>query len=457
MKLISTNSGRNYEPIGEVEVSTTEDVREAIARARAAQPSWAKLSISERIAHIQSFIDQTEKRKDDLSKIMSLETGRSIATSHSNINSGLKHLASYSQIAEKALAPSIVYEDDQKSHTVHREPWGVLACISPWNFPFLNIAWQCGEALLAGNTIVYKNSEENPLFAKMIEEVTNASNLPDGVFNIVYGAGEVGDQLAHGDVDMILFTGSTRTGQALMKVAAEKFIPIHLELGGSSPGIVFDDADIDSVIQTIFDARFDNSGQYCDGLKRLMVHESRFDEVVAKLKAIAESTVVGDPFDKTTQLGPLVAKRQLELLEGQVADAVSKGATIVTGGKRPEKLEGAYYLPTLLTNVSKEMRVWKEEVFGTVLPILPFSTEAEAIELANDTDYGLGAYVYTTDIERYRRVARQLQAGLIVCNNTSGFSPLTPFGGYKKSGIGRQNGFIGFAEVTQIKVIVDEK
>lgn len=457
MKLISTNPGKNYEPIGEVEISSAEDVQAAVSAARQAQPLWVALPLKERIQHLRSFMTIATERKDDLASIMSLETGRPLSTSHDNIKSGIEHLEGYFSIVEQALAPEKVFEDATSIHTIHREPWGVIACISPWNFPFLNVAWQCGQPLLAGNTVVFKNSEENPLFTQLIAEIGAASSLPKGVFNVLYGDGAVGDQLAHSDVDMILFTGSTKTGQHLAKVAAEKFIPIHLELGGSSPGLVFEDANLDDVIQTIFDARFNNSGQYCDGLKRLVVHESRFDEVVEKLAKIAEQTKVGEPFDESTNLGPLVAKRQLEVLESQVADAVAKGAKIVTGGKRPEGLQGAYYLPTLLTKVNPEMRVWKEEVFGPVLVIIPFADEAQAIRQANHTEYGLSAYVYTENKERYLRVAHQLKSGLVIPNNANGFSPLTPFGGYKKSGMGRQNGVLGFHDVTQVKVIVEEK
>jgi aldehyde dehydrogenase (NAD+) len=429
MILTSTNPGRDYERIGEVEPSSPQQIQDAVSKARKAQPAWAALSVAERIGHLRSFVAAALERKEDLARMMSLETGRPIATSRGNFDSGIEHIEGYITIAEQALKPEVVHEDEGSKHTLYREPWGVLACISPWNFPFLNVAWQCCQPLLAGNAVVFKNSEEDPLFAQIIEEVVAASTLPAGVFNVLYGDGAVGDQLAHGDVDMILFTGSTRTGQHLMKVAAEKF----------------------------FNARFDNSGQYCDALKRLIVHESRLEELAAKLVAIAEKTKVGDPFDEATDLGPLVAKRQLELLEAQVADAMHKGATVLAGGTRPEGLAGAYYLPTLLSGVTKDMRVWKEEVFGPVLAMVPFSSEEEAVELANDTDYGLSAYVYTTDKERYRRVASLLKSGLVIGNNANGFSPLTPFGGYKKSGIGRQNGIVGFAEVTQVKVVAEEK
>jgi succinate-semialdehyde dehydrogenase/glutarate-semialdehyde dehydrogenase len=229
------------------------------------------------------------------------------------------------------------------------------------------------------------------------------------------------------------------------------------EMGGSAPGIVFEDADVPRIINTLASMRFDNTGQYCDGLKRAIVHVSKFDEVLKGLKEYAASTKVGDPLSPDTKIGPLVAKRQLDVLETQVADAIEKGAKVVVGGKQPDGLEGAYYEITVLTNISPDMRVWKEEVFGPVLPVVTFETEEEAIKLANNTEYGLGAYVFTEDTERYRRVAKQIQAGNIAHNTAWYFSPATPFGGYKKSGNGRSQGTVGFHEVSQIKVIAEEK
>jgi succinate-semialdehyde dehydrogenase/glutarate-semialdehyde dehydrogenase len=271
------------------------------------------------------------------------------------------------------------------------------------------------------------------------------------------GDGKTGEDLVRQDVDMVLFTGSTHTGQRITQIAAERSIPVLTEMGGSAPGIVFEDADVPRTIDFLAMARFDNTGQYCDGLKRAIVHSSKYDEVLGALKNYAASTKIGDALSKDTKIGPLVAKRQLDKLEEQVADATAKGAKVEVGGKHPNGLEGAYYEVTVLTNITPDMRVWHEEVFGPVLPIVTFETEEEAIKLANDTEYGLGAYVFTEDIQRYRRVAKQIQAGNIAHNNAWYFSPTTPFGGYKNSGNGRSQGTVGFHEVCQIKVISEEK
>ncbi len=287
---------------------------------------------------------------------------------------------------------------------------------------------------------------------KLIEDVMS-DRLPQGVFAEVYGAGDVGWKLANDDVGLIWFTGSTTVGQQLYKLAGEKFIKAVLELGGSNPGIVFEDADIDMAVEKIYARRMRVCGQTCDALKRLIVHESIFGEVVQKLKDVFESKKIGDPSDLSTDLGSLAAERQRVLLEDQVKDAVDNGATIVTGGARPENLDGAYYLPTILTGVTRDMKVWKEEVFGPVLVVVPFGTEEAALRLGNDTEYGLGSLVFSKDLERAQRVASQLEAGGVEINKPTRWLSCNPFGGYKKSGMGREMGVVGFRELCQIKVI----
>ncbi|MGH7881819.1 MAG: aldehyde dehydrogenase family protein, partial [Candidatus Dormibacteraceae bacterium] len=225
------------------------------------------------------------------------------------------------------------------------------------------------------------------------------------------------------------------------------------ELGGSDSCIVCEDADINSIIDTIYHNRFDNAGQSCNAIKRLIVHKLRFEEVVEKLRVILDRTKIGPALDPEVEIGPLVSRRQLDLIESQVQEAIDQGAQIASGGRRPENLQGGYYLPTLLTDVRTDMRVWREETFGPVLPIVSFSTEQEAIALANDTQYGLGAWVMTEDHDRFRRISRRLQSGMVTENNVNYLSSQNPFGGYKKSGMGRTHGEFGFHEVTQVKLV----
>lgn len=456
MKLISTNPGKNYEVIGEIEASSEVEIKDTVKKAREAQGQWNKIGLEERVKLLKKVSEEILIKKEELAQLASKEMGMPISQTRFDIEDSSRYFNWYLDNAEKYLSPEVVYEDDQSINKVFYEPIGVVAVISPWNYPLSNFVWGAGQNLIVGNTVVFKHSEECPLFGKLLEEIIT-SILPEGVFSEVYGDGSVGDLLVHQDINLISFTGSSRTGKQLYKVAAEKFIKIILEMGGSAPGIIFEDANVDEVLETIYFARFSNCGQMCDALKRLIVHESKHDEVVQKLKTLLSAKKVGDPLDESTDIGPLVAKRQLELLEEQVKDAVDKGAKVIIGGKRPEGIEGAYYEPTILTKVTKDMRIWQEEVFGAVLPVMPFKTEEEAIQLANDTKYGLGAYIYTQNRDRALRVASQINTGMVGINNTSYIQPCSPFGGTKESGLGREHGKFGFAELTNPKVVSMEK
>jgi succinate-semialdehyde dehydrogenase/glutarate-semialdehyde dehydrogenase len=455
-KLISTNPSRGYEVIGEVEISTPEDVAAAVARAHQAQLGWAELSVDERCELFQSFVNVARDRVEEMAQLMARDAGRDIKNTRGLIDAAFAYFESQLENAGTHLAPRTTHQTPTEIHRVFREPYGVMACISPWNYPFLNIAYQCSQGLIAGNTVVYKHSENAPLFGKLLEEMIRESQLPGGVFEVVHGGPEVGEILARSDIDLLAFTGSTKTGLALARIAAEKFIPILAELGGSSPMIVFEDAPTENLAQFIWSRRFENAGQYCDAVKRLIVHESLFDRVVQELTEVIATKKVGDALDESADMGPLVTEKQLDKLELQVKDAVGSGATVRAGGHRPEGLEGAYYLPTVLTDVTTDMRVWKEEVFGPVLPVVSFRTEDEAVAMANDTDYGLGAHVMTTDHARFERVARAIKSGMVGENTANFWDPESPFGGYKWSGMGRTHGAYGFEEVTQPKLISEQ-
>jgi succinate-semialdehyde dehydrogenase / glutarate-semialdehyde dehydrogenase len=457
MKIPSTNPSRGYEVVGEVEVSTEQDVKDAVARARAAQPAWAALSQAERNKAIESFVNTCNQHAEEIATLMAKEMGKPVAKARTQVQEAADYFHAYMDMADKALAPEIVFENETERHHLTREPLGVVACISPWNFPILNIPWQMAQALIAGNTIVYKPSEETILFGELITKLVKESDLPEGVFNVLLGDGGVGEMLVQQPLNAILFTGSTKTGQRITELAAKNSTRVLTEMGGSAPGIVFEDADVPNIIETLYLMRFDNTGQYCDGLKRLIVHESKLDEVLEALKKVNAAKKVGDSLDETVDMGPLVAERQFKALQEQVQDALNKGAQVVFGGKQPDGLQGAYYEPTVLTNITFDMRVWKEEVFGPVLPVVTFKTEEEATKLANDTVYGLGAFVFTTDKDRYLRVAKQLQTGIVAHNNALYFNYNSPFGGYKASGNSRTGGIEGFHEVTQIKLISEEK
>ncbi len=454
--LISTNPAKGYDVLGEVAVTKPSEIVAAVARARDSQPAWQGLGVTKRIEILKRLVGVFRKQRAALALISCREMGRPIVGAEATVDAGLAYWDWYLAHGEEGLKPYETYRDGKEVAEVFYEPCGVAAVIVPWNFPFSNFTWGVGQNLVAGNTVVFKISEEVPLFGKMLDAAFAEAEIPSGVFNQIYGDGATGAILLQQDVDLMCFTGSSATGRRVYQAAAEKMIPALLEMGGSDPGILFADADIPKVIDKIYTARFRNSGQICNALKRLIVHENRYDEVVRALTAILDTKRPGDPEEQATEMGPLAAKRQLELLEAQVDDARQKGAVILTGGKRPERLNGAFYEPTLLTKITKDMRVWREEVFGPVLPIVTFKTYDEAIRLARDTSYGLGSYIFTEDKQLALKAARDMSSGMAQINNAAGTRPENPFGGRGISGLGMENSVFGFHDVCRRKLIARE-
>lgn len=452
-KIISTNPAKNYEVIGEVQVSTLSEIKKKVKGANKARKVWKELGLEKRIALLTPLLDQIEKRKEELALIITREMGKPISESRDDISWDISYLKSFFKLGAEYLKDEETYRQGSSVHKIIFEPIGTAAVITPWNFPFDMFLWGVIPNLIAGNTVVFKHSEETPLIGKIAEDMMSKLNLPEGVFSEVYGDGKTGAQLVSQNVDFIWFTGSSAVGKKLFELAGKKFIKSAMELGGSNPAILCKDVDVQKTLGKIFIKRFLNCGQVCDAVKRLIVHESIFDKVVSELKKILESEIVGDPENEKTNIGSLVSKTQLLALEIQVQDAIKKGAKIVTGGKRSANLMGAYFLPTLLTNIKPNMKVWHEEVFGPVLPIISFKTDEEAVRLANDTVYGLGAVVCSSDVERAENIAKQIDAGNIDINNGNHWVACTPFGGYKNSGMGREHGRHGFQELCKIKVI----
>ncbi len=454
MKLVSTSPSSGYSVLGSVDISTDSEIRSKVTEANKATLMWKELGVKKRIDLLKPVYKEFKNRSDEIASLITNEMGKPIEAAKSEASGYLKELKWFFNHAEAALADEVTYEDAKSVHKIVYEPLGTAAVITPWNYPFGMAVWGIFPNLIAGNTVVFKTSEECPLIGKLVEDVVT-KHLPKGVFSEVYGAGDVGEKLARSDVNLIWFTGSSRVGKLLYKIAADKFIKVVLELGGSNPCIVFEDVDVKRAAPLIYNERFWNCGQSCDALKRLIVHESVFDGLVSELKTIVEKKKVGDPHSKV-DLGSLVAKRQVVLLEEQVKDAVNKGARVITGGHTPE-LDGAFYEPTILTNITRDMRVWKEEIFGPVLPIVPFKAEDEAVALANDTQYGLGSRILSKDKARAERVAARIEAGTVEINGASRWLSCNPFGGYKNSGMGREHGVVGFRELCQIKVVSMEK
>jgi succinate-semialdehyde dehydrogenase/glutarate-semialdehyde dehydrogenase len=458
MKLVSTNPANNYSKVGEVDVSTDSEIKEKVVLAHKSKQAWKELGVEGRIKLLKPIRDEFYSRVDEIAKLISTETGKVITEATSEVNRYITNdIDWFLGNGPRALSDEITLEDDESLHRIVYEPYGVAASIAPWNYPFGMAVWGIFPNLVAGNCVIFKTSEECILVGKLIEEIMFNHDLPDGVFAMVHGAGDVGEKLSQSDINLLWFTGSTRTGKKLYRTAGNKFIRAVMEMGGSSPCVVFEDIDVPQAASIIYSGRFQHCGQVCTSLKRLIVHESIVDKLTDELKTILLSKKVGDPLSPQTDHGSLVAKRQVELLESQLQDALDKGGKIVAQAKVPASLKGAFFPPTLITNITKDMRVWTEEVFGPVLPIVAFKDEGQAIRMANDTIYGLGARVISEDEERAERVASKIDAGSISLNYENRFLPVNPFGGYKSSGIGRERGLVGLRELSQIKVIQKNK
>jgi len=456
MKLKSINSV-DQSVVGEVEISTKKDIQRAVSKAKKAFEGWRDTSVEERGSYVAKFAKEILKRKNELAKLATLEMGKPYSESLADFDFDQEYLKFYAQEGIKILQDESIEKTPNIIRRVIREPIGVVAVIIPWNFPFGNAVWGIMPNIVVGNTVVFKHSEYTPLCGQEIMNILNKIGLPDGVVNIVQGDGKVGAMLVDADVDLVWFTGSTRVGQEIYKRCAKKFIRCVLELGGSSPAIVFPDADLENALENIYTGRFYNCGQVCNAVKRLFVHKKIYREFVDKLVEKISKAKIGNPLDKV-DFGPLVSRKQLTLLKAQLKDAVYKGAKIEIGGSRPEDpalKQGNYYLPTILTNVNFDMRVLAEEVFGPVLPVVSFDNVDTAIKMANKTEYGLSAEIYTRNLDLAYEIAKKMQAGSVSINSSDYLTPSYPFGGYKKSGIGREGGKYGFHELTQIKYICE--
>ncbi len=455
-KITIRNPSDNYKVIDTFDATSFQEIDRKIIKAKKAFTVWSQTSLLERISILNTFLEACKNKKDEIARFISLEMGMPLfVCKEVDVDLGLLHLEGYLKYAEQWLAPEVTYENEQEIHTLYYEPLGVIGASIPWNYPFSNFIWAVGQHLVVGNTVVIKHSEHSVLVTKLLEEIILSIPKLSDCCQFIYGDGKtVGNYVMNSKLDMIWFTGSTKTGHIVYQVAAQKGIPATLELGGSAPAIVMQDADIDMSVISIFLYRFINSGQTCDGIKRLLVHESIFESFVEMLKNYTQSKQVGSALQQGTHIGPLVNEIQLERLEEQVADAIDKGAKVILGGKRPQNLFGAYYEPTILTNISFDMAVWQEEVFGPVLPVVPFSTVPEAIKLANDTQYGLGGYVYTQDQDIAMKISKSLQTGNVSVNNASYVIPQNPFGGYKVApGFGRIHGRFGLQNFCNLKLV----
>jgi aldehyde dehydrogenase (NAD+) len=440
------------EVAGRIPLAGPADVDRAVAAAREALPAWAATPLAERQAVLGAVAAGLEARADELAALITTELGMPIAQSRT-IQVGLP-LATFA--TAPALAEEVPWRQEIGNSLVLREPVGVVGGITPWNYPLHQIAAKVAAALAVGCTFVLKPSEVTPLNAFVLAEIMEAAGVPPGVFNLVTGLGPVvGEALAaHPGVDMVSFTGSTRAGRRVSEVAAATVKPVALELGGKSANVLLDDADLVRAVPDGIQKAFLNSGQTCSALTRMLVPRERLAEAETIAAAVAEQTVVGDPFDPATHLGPLVSHAQRERVREYVRVAGEEGARLVAGGaEAPEGLDRGFYVrPTVFSEVDPASRLAQEEVFGPVLAILGYDDEDDAVRIANHSDFGLAGAVWSADEERALRVASRIRTGQVEINGGA-FNPLAPFGGVKQSGHGREYGPWGMAEFTVVKAI----
>jgi aldehyde dehydrogenase (NAD+) len=438
------------EVMGHIPAGTAEDVDKAVKAARKAFESWSSTSVEERAKYLTRITEGLQARMDEIATLVSQEVGMPKSLSLL-VQAGLP-LMDFQNTA--SLVSEVQFEEQVGNSLIVREPVGVVGAITPWNYPLHQVAAKVAPALAAGCTIVLKPSEVAPLNAFVLAEIIDDVGLPAGVFNLVTGTGDVvGEAMsAHPDIDMISFTGSTRAGKRISEVAAATVKRVTLELGGKSPNVILDDADLEQAVADGVAKAFLNSGQTCSALTRMIVPRSKLAEVEAIAKATAEAFTPGDPFGESTRLGPLVSEAQRERVRGYIKKGEKEGARLVTGGaEAPEGLEQGYFVrPTVFSDVTTDMTIAQEEIFGPVLSILPYDDDEEAVRIANDTIYGLAGGVWSGDAERAKAVARRIRTGQVEVNGGS-FNPMAPFGGYKQSGKGRELGKFGIEEYLETK------
>jgi aldehyde dehydrogenase (NAD+) len=441
------------EPCGRIFLGSGEDVELAVRAARIAFDGFAESSREERIALLERIIAAFKRRIEDVARAISQEMGAPKRFAlNSQAESGLEHLTATLDVLK-------TYEFEQKLGTtlLRREPIGVCALITPWNWPINQISCKVAPALAAGCTMVLKPSEMAPLSAHVFAEILHEAGVPKGVFNLVDGDGPtVGEAMArHPDVDMVSFTGSTRAGALVAKAAADTVKRVSQELGGKSANIVLEDADLNAAMLSGVRSMMSNSGQSCNAPSRMLVPEKLYGEAVQLAKRIAAEPVVGDPQSTRTTIGPVANKNQFEKIQRLLQRGIEEGAQVVVGGPgRPEGISRGYFVrPTIFANVNNNMTIAREEIFGPVLVMIPYRTEEEAVRIANDTVYGLSGYVYSGDLQHARRVARRLRTGMVHLNGAS-TDVNAPFGGYKQSGNGREWGRAGLEEFLEVKAMM---
>lgn len=445
----------NEKPCAIVSLGGQKDTDAAVAAAKKALPGWMATPPAERIGLLEKLLEIYETRREEIAQVTSMEMGAPIDLARSGqTGAGTSHLTNFIKAA-KELKYDEKLSQAAPTERIIREAVGVCALITPWNWPLNQISLKVGAAVAAGCTMVLKPSEESPLNAMIFAECMDAAGFPAGVFNLVNGDGlGVGTQLSlHKDVDMVSFTGSTRAGKLISKNAAETLKRVTLELGGKGANIILEDADSNAIERGVRHC-MNNSGQSCNAPTRMLVHRSKYEDAIKTATDIAASIKVGPAYEEGSHIGPVINEVQFNKIQALIQKGIDEGARLSIGGVgRPDGLEHGYFVkPTIFADVNNDMTIAREEIFGPVLSIIPFDEEAEAIDIANDTDYGLTNYVQTTDRQKANEMSRKLRSGMVIINGAARGAG-APFGGMKMSGNGREGGLYGIEDFVEVKSV----
>ena len=451
---LKVNNPATNEIIGSVPKMGAAETRRAIEAADRALPAWRALTAKERANKLRRWFELMIEHQDDLGRLLTQEQGKPLAEAKGEIAYAASFFEWFGEEAKRVYGDMIPGHQPDKRLMVIKQPIGVTAAITPWNFPSAMITRKAGPALAAGCTMVLKPASQTPYSALALAELAERAGIPKGVFSVVTGsAGEVGGELTSNPiVRKLTFTGSTEIGRQLMAECAKDIKKVSLELGGNAPFIVFDDADLDAAVEGALISKYRNNGQTCVCANRLYIQDGVYDAFVEKLKAAVAKLNIGNGLEQGITTGPLIDAKAVAKVEEHIADAVSKGAKVVAGGK-PHALGGTFFEPTILVDVPKDAAVAKEETFGPLAPLFRFKDEAEVIAMANDTEFGLASYFYARDLGRVFRVAEALEYGMVGINTGLISNEVAPFGGIKASGLGREGSRYGIEDYLEIKYL----
>ena len=452
MKKIPVLNPATEKVLGEVPNETAEAVEKAVSKAKKAFEPWRKVHAHEKAELLRAIAHRIKTRGDEIARTLTMEGGKPFRENKDEMGWAASCFEYYGELARNSRGKVIPSTETSQLNLVIREPYGVVGCIVPWNYPILLMSWKLAPALAAGNTVVLKPAEQTPLSTLIFKEIFDC--LPAGVVEIVTGLGETTGEaiVRHPDVALVAFTGSLETGRHIAKICADQVKKCHLELGGKDAFVVCEDSDLDIAVKAVAWASFLNTGQVCTSAERVYVQKEIYKPFVERLEQFAKSLVVGDGMDPRTDVGPMIGASYRSKVDGHVQEALKKGAKLVAGGKRPANLHaGFFYAPTVLTNVDHSMSVMRDETFGPICPVMPYKSFDEAIKLANDSNFGLGANIYTHDSRKVKRFFEDVWAGTIWINDPLTDNDAGPFGGFKQTGGSRELGEEGLAEFTQPK------